>query len=416
MTRHYIVRCILRATSPEREQWIGHRTEAVATLLVASRSGVASDQIGPALRASGYELIDILSERPMSDTDRASRSVQTALARIREGQPLPIAAFEAVQPRTSWRETDWASLLGSATPLWALVDGVSWPEFSGMLDLGNAERCCLYTTLDAQTRALAPLLVRVSEENGVAKLLRARDPATHSLVLFQSAEPMDELRKHLRRFTMIRTPADPEAAVYFRFYDPRVLLDAMETLHAGIAAQLSAPLTAVALPVTPLCNIPDDTQLENGPIGPFDSFESCRDRLLIADLGGQGQAPEGDRRVSEPEFEALSLLMERRAVRKLARLLFAAHSDSADQKTCLDIAGSAKAAADQFGLATVKQVTVFARCQLLFGPRFWRTYPEANRILTDKGQRPWQKKDRLTKWMGQEAIRQASMNRTKVSQ
>lgn len=64
-------------------------------------------------------------------------------------------------------------------------------------------------------------------------------------ILLQSDATIRELRAHLRRFTMLWTPADDHAPVYFRFYDPRVVVDMAQALEPW---KLGRFLVTVALP------------------------------------------------------------------------------------------------------------------------------------------------------------------------
>ena len=58
----------------------------------------------------------------------------------------------------------------------------------------------------------------------------------HGGILFSSDKSAEELRRHFRRFTLAWLP-DRDAAVYFRFYDPRVFMDMTEAMKPGRLAK-----------------------------------------------------------------------------------------------------------------------------------------------------------------------------------
>jgi hypothetical protein len=107
----------------------------------------------------------------------------------------------------------------------------------------------------------------------------------------------------------------------------------------------------------------------------------------------------GQFKISDTEFTKLSDLQKIRAARKLARRLYFDYQPTVSQSDCLNAAESAAKVAMRYDMMTVKQVTVIARALLLFGPEFWVRHSEAGMILNDSKLLPWQKKDRLIKWL-----------------
>ncbi|RNF33641.1 DUF4123 domain-containing protein [Paracoccus methylarcula] len=228
--------------------------------------------------------------------------------------------------------------------------------------------------------------------------IRKRPQETHSLILLQSDHAMPEIRRHLRRFTMLQTPADPEAPVYFRFYDPRVMIDAMESMRPGFWARFMELFRSVVVPVTPYCLLPEGIALTGSRIGPFDPADSCQGRLLRWALPERSSLKSTDLKVTEREFDTFSERMERRAIHKMARRLHEEHRDVGGSERCLSVAFRAKVLAAEYGLTTVKQVTILARCMLYFGEDFTSRNREASRILNDRTLLPWQKKNQLIDW------------------
>jgi hypothetical protein len=64
-------------------------------------------------------------------------------------------------------------------------------------------------------------------------------------VFLTSAAPAADVRKHLRRFLLVRTEAGKE--MYFRFYDPRVLRVYLPTCTPEELAQFYGPITRYLL-------------------------------------------------------------------------------------------------------------------------------------------------------------------------
>lgn len=297
-----------------------------------------------------------------------------------------------------WRETGWNPLLDTAKPLWAVIDGVNWPEISAVLVRTGTDHCCLYSTLDLESRALAPWLARIVPGSDFARLLRARGHGSHSYIVLSGGATLEDMRAHLRRFTMLSIP-DSDAPVYFRFYDPRVMIDAIEAMPASFLDSFAQPLDAIALPLSPQCLLPASSGLAGSAPDPFDDAADYLGRLLEWRRGvGMPTTRRGPAHVAQDEMAAMSARMHRRAILKLARRLHDEFGDLTSQNRCLKVAGTAPDHAARFGLTTLAEVTAVARAQLLFGANFDHRYPEAGDILNDGALLAWQKSDRLGAW------------------
>lgn len=397
----------LRARSAERSRWIGglHEARGVMVLPAATRPGFEAG-LRKGLDHLGYDLVALLDAGPADDmgrlvTDHAELAEVSRHARA--DRPLPLGGFHAIaqgpaQSGASWVETDWRTLLSAPVPLWAVIDGVSWPEIQQTLSRAAPEHDCLYSTLDPDSRALAPWLVRVTPDSDFVALLQSRPQADHAFVLFQSDADLAALRRHFRRFTMLNTPADPNAPVYFRFYDPRVLIDAITAMRPAFLARLAAPVQTFIVPLTPLCLVPPGAALTGGTVDPFGAMEDCQGRLLVwrAPEGADGAA--GSLRVDDGEFAVFEDQMRQRAALKLARMLHAEQDGSLSEKGCIQLAHRAAATAERYGMRTVSQVTVMARVMMAMGDDFAERDPDARQVLNDPALLPWQKKDRLVAW------------------
>lgn len=103
----------------------------------------------------------------------------------------------------------------------AILDCCDAPElYAKVLELGEDRAICLYRgELDPEVAAEAPYLVR-ADPNLVDWLHANVWKTPWGIFVISDAEPR-VLRKHFRRFLIVQN--DAGAAVYFRYYDPRVL-------------------------------------------------------------------------------------------------------------------------------------------------------------------------------------------------
>ncbi|RNF33642.1 hypothetical protein [Paracoccus methylarcula] len=159
MREAWIGRCHLRARNMERQRWIGNREEAVGRLmLTASSAEDFATRLRTALPSLGYDLVAVLSAAPVQQTDDLgdlANRLPSLLPHVGHARPVPLGGFSEVAPASHWQETAWDALLSGKVPIWAVIDGVSWPEISKILGQSNAEHSCLYSTLNPESRALA---------------------------------------------------------------------------------------------------------------------------------------------------------------------------------------------------------------------------------------------------------------------
>ena len=94
--------------------------------------------------------------------------------------------------------------------------------------------CLLPGDLESDVFEVAPFLVSLKDQPEVLDWL-LEGWGEHWLSFVHSPVPLDELQVHLRQFTKIRT--DSGQAVFFRFFDPRVLVSVVPTLSADQAGQ-----------------------------------------------------------------------------------------------------------------------------------------------------------------------------------
>lgn len=305
------------------------------------------------------------------------------------------------QPTRAWQETDWDEIFLSQPYCWAVVDGVNWPEIAGILQQSSLQHECLYSTPNPDSRAMAPWLVRLERDSADLRLFRRRAQDRHSFVLLNSDHSLEEIRRHLRHFTMQRIPSKPDEPVYFRFYDPRVMIDMVESMSPAFVDSFMRPFSSVIAPLSVHCLPPDDVTWSGAPISPFDMPESCQGRLLMSSYptgkdSRHGRSPE----IGAEEFSRLSGRMAERAVNGLARDLHTKYGHLTTANRCLKIAMGAQNAAARFGMRSISQVRVVAQSQLIFGEDFDLRHSEAAEIVNDPELLAWQKKNELQLWFG----------------
>lgn len=401
MTIPWIATCRLRALTPDKRRWDGD-TDTGEGLLIMLATDPASYEAGirAAIEAKGYVLEAVRDASPLSTAPAYAKhraEIDQSYWQISEKGLLLINGFHSVTPDTPCVETTWDKLLApGADPLWAVIDCVNWPEAVNLLD-NRTDATCLYATPDATAKASAPWLVRLTNDSPITALMKARLHDTHSGILFQSKWAMEELRKHLRKFTMVWTPADKNAPIYFRFYDPRVLLDMITALDDTNWASFSAPFTSVAATLSPLCILPEGTKTD----APFDLFDDAADfqgRLIAADCGIE-ERPTSKFSLSEREFNIFGDLQVEKSKRRMARELFTKMGRYHAKTECLNAAMRAPDLAAEHELRSRKQVYLIARCILIVGPDFPKKHPKALEILNDRNRLAWQRKDTLQNWL-----------------
>ena len=277
-------------------------------------------------------------------------------------------------------EISWPELWQLRRPVWAIIDAVAWPEILPLMKSRPDRSVCLYTTPDAQKQAAAPWLVRMVQGEEIPLRFKALPEDRHGGILFSSDKSAEELRRHFRRFTLAWLP-DRDAAVYFRFYDPRVFMDMTEAMKPGRLAAISSVVDAFYLPRS--ADNPDMSPAP-GHLGVY--------------RPPQAEAITGNFHIDTHELERFEALNRRRFALRIARKL--AHAAGRDHglDACNAAALSAVEIGAHFGMTSKAQVSVLARAVLFFGADFDRRHPEAARILAGKDL-AFQRKDLLLQWI-----------------
>jgi hypothetical protein len=107
-------------------------------------------------------------------------------------------------------------------PLFALLDAARDLRLFTLLRECGEEHQSLYEGIQGEKLALcAPYLVRLPRESRLLETLVWEGWGRSWGVYLSCPKPFQEVRKHFRRFLLVKTEEGKE--LYFRFYDPRVL-------------------------------------------------------------------------------------------------------------------------------------------------------------------------------------------------
>jgi hypothetical protein len=124
---------------------------------------------------------------------------------------------------------------------YAVFDGAAVPKLLPMLRSHRPEHACLYSgTLRPTLAAAAPYAVRLVQGTPFTDWTLSRALWPTAGVVLTARATLQDIRRHLRKFLMVRTP-DGES-VYFRFYDPRVLGTFLPVCNGEELAEFFGPV------------------------------------------------------------------------------------------------------------------------------------------------------------------------------
>ena len=315
-------------------------------------------------------------------------------------------------PHFSITETSWHSVTSNeSTSLWALVDGVNWPEIQSILAEEVPPHASLYTTTDPETKRLGPWLIRVEPNSVIQTLLETRDPNTHAVVFFHSQQGIRQLRSHFRHYTLLWTPANPAMPEYFRFYDPRVLMDMMSALEEHKLAQFFKGIDTVYLPNSFQINLPTHVNLLPPSLdNPLLITEVClainvNQRDIPFTQASQSFS------VSPIEFQRFTELLKQRKPHHLAITLYQSYQDYFPAIRYEVAAKLSCQYAPKYQLLSSKEYLLLADCYLWLGQDFPANSPAAQVLLTEKHS---QRFHHLMKWLEGEKQRIAQSDQHRM--
>ncbi|MGP9644196.1 MULTISPECIES: DUF4123 domain-containing protein [unclassified Halomonas] len=422
---YWVARCHIVANTPAARQWEEEADEAVVSVAVLAAS---EDEVRALLQTrlqeEGLSLLKLESVQTLLQRFRHQGMSQTLVELAHAtsskqpvvygemlpliAEPEPVAPGPYIAPMT-YSETSWQALLSAnQPPLWAVVDGVNCREVQARLAQTDAQHTCLYASTNTTTQANAPWLVRIEADSDIRTWLENLPQDQHWGVLFHSHATLKQLRTHLRKFTMLWTPANDQAPVYFRFYDPRVALDMTQALEPWKLAAFMAPLEAVFIPASPLMVFPAELTLIPS-IALETPAQQVQGRLLTISLSEGARDARGRGRqfaIGQEEFARFGGLMQQRAQAALALSM----TPQYPQKTAQQLLSTVHAAVQlgqRYGLASKKQTRTLAKCVIAFGDTFPTHQTEAQQILENPTMAAWRKRDRLEAWFPRGRIQQA---------
>lgn len=424
-SEYWTGRCRLRATSPAAKRWQPNSDEAMVTVVVRAESEKhMRAQLQATFDAEGLELVQLdaiqtllqsFRRNGMSKTLTDLADATSPRSPVAFGEMLPLQPDGETPskvpppplPPVYYGEITWSDLFNrAAPPVWAVIDGVNCREVMQQLTSAEVQSACLYATADTTTRAIAPWLVRLEPDSVIRHWLAELPQDQHWGILLQSRATLKQLRSHLRKYTMLWTPANDQAPVYFRFYDPRVALDMAQALEPWKLAAFMAPLETLSVGLSPLMNTPSTITLSNAPHFATTTQE-VQGRLLqlalspsaIDDHNEVSPTPLGRSFAITPtEFARFGTLQAARSRHKLARELM----ESCPMTSLPELLTAVKAAeklGQAYQLMSKKQVKTLAKCCLELGDRFPLDHPDAMKILEHPRVSGWRKRDLLEEWL-----------------
>lgn len=423
---YWLARCHVMAYSPSARRWEEEADEAVTVAAVLAED---ADEVRALLQQQCHDdglglirldAIETLLQRcrregiahglvELAHTTSSQHPVAYGemLPLLPEKVPEPPPA--AILPPVNYQETTWQALFAPhQPPLWAVIDGVNCREAMARLSQAEAQSACLYASTDSTTQTNAPWLVRLEADSDLREWLESLSQDQHWGILLHSHATLKQLRSHLRKFTMLWTPANDQAPVYFRFYDPRVALDMSQALEPWKLAAFMAPLETVITPISPLMVFP--TELELTPVIELDADASdVQGRLVRIALSDDARAANGQGRqfaIGQAEYQHFGELTQSRASQALARSLkerYPQVSEGERTRAVID----ATQLGERYGLASKKQIQTLVICVLEVGADFAHRHPDAQRILDNAKLAGWRKCQLLEEWLPRGRLRHA---------
>jgi pSer/pThr/pTyr-binding forkhead associated (FHA) protein len=155
--------------------------------------------------------------------------------------PAPVRAAAPVGPPPVPPQDLGRLLRTLPEPLFALLDAARDPRVLEVLRASRDEYQSLYEgAKGAELADFAPYLVRLPPQSALLEVLVRQGWGRSWGVYLTCAQPFAEVRKHFRRFLLVK--AEDGRELYFRFYDPRVLRIFLPTCTAQETAELFGPV------------------------------------------------------------------------------------------------------------------------------------------------------------------------------
>jgi hypothetical protein len=270
---------------------------------------------------------------------------------------------------------NWFSTLESAQQhLFAVVDAAREPRIPAELRGRAVEFVSLYRGEPEEALvAVAPYLVQLDLKSEFTRWLLADGWGNSWGIFLVSQSSLEDLRRHLRHFLLVRDPAGTE--LYFRFYDPRVLRVYLPTCTAAETKRFFGPVATYLM------------ETEDGHGVMLFSRQGSR-TIRLADLSSntpsgviehddvieKGPKPNVSRmKIRYEQMQALNDYMNTSFLKRAAVHLRQEHPRQTNSMSDTDLhrlvnAGSDRAAA--YGLMRENEIVSFLELLILFGEDF----------------------------------------------
>jgi hypothetical protein len=129
------------------------------------------------------------------------------------------------------------------TTTYIVLDGASVPGLLDALDQHQPEYVCLYAgELEPDVEECAPYLVQLIRDSEFTLWILQEGWGEHWGIFAHSKAGIKAMRKHCRSLLLVK---DPEGKpLYFRYYDPRVLVSFMPICTAEQRPEVFGPVVA----------------------------------------------------------------------------------------------------------------------------------------------------------------------------
>ena len=259
---------------------------------------------------------------------------------------------------------------------YAVLDAARVPGLPEMLEASGLEHACLFQG-DAveDLRDVAHWLVRLEEDHRFTRGLFTRGEAPWEMwdaepgVLLRGTVSLDDLRKHLRRFTKVRDRAG--RWTYFRFWEG----DALAAYLATATSDHPESFAFLGRPGRPLISTV------------VTSNRSGEAEVIRCDAIPDALAEDAGHRLTDVQTRALARAMETRRREEIARAVrdgFPAETEGLSAAALMRLVEDSVHRAGGYGIRSVRHVHLIACWQLIYGMGFETRDPEG--ILTRIGQ------------------------------
>lgn len=132
------------------------------------------------------------------------------------------------------------------THLFAVLDACDEPRIPmKAYELGEKAACLYRGKAEWSQAAIAPYLISVKENEFNWIMENLFGTSWGYFLVTPTSVSLAALRTHLRRFLTVKGPLGDE--LYFRFYDPRIILDFLETTNTEELNQFFGPIETLYL-------------------------------------------------------------------------------------------------------------------------------------------------------------------------